>query len=57
MMRHGEPVDFDRKAARRNTKRKHVEIAAGLNAGTGTAETWTCDISYDYVRLNAEYET
>jgi len=57
MMRRGEPVDFDRKAARRNAKRKQVEIAVRLNAGAARAEMWTCDISYDYVRLNAEYET
>jgi len=57
MMRRGEPVDFDRKAARRNAKRKQVEIAVRLNAGAATSEMWTCDISYDYVRLNAEYET
>jgi glutamate N-acetyltransferase/amino-acid N-acetyltransferase len=28
-----------------------------LGAGRGEARIWTCDYSYDYVRINAEYTT
>ena len=28
-----------------------------LNLGNQTAEMYTCDFSYDYVRINAEYTT
>jgi len=34
-----------------------VEIAVRLGAGRGAARLWTCDYSYDYVRINAEYTT
>jgi glutamate N-acetyltransferase/amino-acid N-acetyltransferase len=28
-----------------------------LGRGTHGATVWTCDFSYDYVRINAEYRT
>lgn len=34
-----------------------VPIDVSLGAGRGQAEIWTCDLSYDYVRINAEYTT
>ena len=36
-----------------------VEISININLGRGTADVtvWTCDFSYDYVRINAEYRT
>ena len=32
-----------------------IEIA--LNRGDAEAAIWTTDLSYDYVRINAEYRT
>ncbi len=45
-----------RKAAER-LRGPEVEIAVSLGAGRGSAELWTCDLSYDYVKINAEYTT
>jgi glutamate N-acetyltransferase/amino-acid N-acetyltransferase len=28
-----------------------------LNRGNISATVWTCDFSYDYVKINAEYRT
>ncbi|HMB00009.1 MAG TPA: bifunctional glutamate N-acetyltransferase/amino-acid acetyltransferase ArgJ [Spirochaetota bacterium] len=38
---------------------KNKNIIININTGAGKAESifWTCDISYDYVRINAEYTT
>ena len=36
---------------------KEVEVALDLGAGRHAATVWTCDLSYDYVRINAEYTT
>ena len=38
---------------------KPAEIAINIGLGRGTAGTtmWTCDFSYDYVKINAEYRT
>ena len=35
------------------------EYAIGVNLGMGKARAtvWTCDLSYDYVKINAEYRT
>jgi glutamate N-acetyltransferase/amino-acid N-acetyltransferase len=39
--------------------RGNSEITIGLDLGVGeaSARIWTCDLSYDYVRINAEYTT
>lgn len=34
-----------------------ITIRADLGAGNAQARIWTCDFSYDYVRINAEYRT
>ena len=38
---------------------KTAEITVRVVLGRGGAETtvWTCDFSYDYVKINAEYRT
>ena len=32
-------------------------VRAVLNRGKATATLWTCDLSFDYVKINAEYRT
>jgi glutamate N-acetyltransferase/amino-acid N-acetyltransferase len=48
-------------AARRRAAAKHsapeIEIEVKLAAGRASATVWTCDLSYDYVKINAEYTT
>jgi glutamate N-acetyltransferase/amino-acid N-acetyltransferase len=34
-----------------------IEIRVELGRGTAAATVWTCDYSYDYVKINAEYRT
>jgi glutamate N-acetyltransferase/amino-acid N-acetyltransferase len=34
-----------------------IEINVALGRGNATANVWTCDFSYDYVKINAEYRT
>ena len=34
-----------------------IVIRADLAAGQGECTVWTCDLSYDYVKINAEYRT
>jgi glutamate N-acetyltransferase/amino-acid N-acetyltransferase len=34
-----------------------IPIEVVLGRGPGRARVWTCDLSYDYVRINAEYTT
>jgi glutamate N-acetyltransferase/amino-acid N-acetyltransferase len=32
-------------------------ISVDLGAGSATSTVWTCDLSAEYVRINAEYRT
>ncbi len=34
-----------------------LRLDLDLGAGPGQATVWTCDLSYDYVKINAEYHT
>ncbi|MCG3202310.1 MAG: Arginine biosynthesis bifunctional protein ArgJ [Gammaproteobacteria bacterium] len=34
-----------------------IDVVVDLARGNARAEVWTCDLSYDYVRINAEYRT
>jgi glutamate N-acetyltransferase/amino-acid N-acetyltransferase len=36
-------------------KEKNISIKVGLNLGRAEATVWTSDLSYDYVKINAEY--
>jgi glutamate N-acetyltransferase/amino-acid N-acetyltransferase len=46
-----------RKAAGQRMRGPEITIAVDLAAGPGRARLWTCDLSYDYVEVNAEYTT
>jgi glutamate N-acetyltransferase/amino-acid N-acetyltransferase len=46
-----------RRAGERLTVRPEIEIDVALGRGRGAATVWTCDLTYDYVRINAEYTT
>ncbi|NJN68306.1 MAG: bifunctional glutamate N-acetyltransferase/amino-acid acetyltransferase ArgJ [Chloroflexaceae bacterium] len=54
---HGVPQPFDELAAHQVLSAPDVLMVADLGMGTGTATVWTCDFSYEYVRINAEYRT
>jgi len=53
----GTGVPFSAKDASAYLSRREVRIALNLNAGSDQATVWTCDFSYDYIRINAEYHT
>ncbi len=54
----GEPVSFDRKAAE-NYLKTHKEVTIDLYLGKGEKDWtyYTCDLTYKYVEINAEYTT
>jgi glutamate N-acetyltransferase/amino-acid N-acetyltransferase len=53
----GAGVDVDLAAVRRAFEQPEIEIAAALGLGEGSAEAWGCDLSEEYVRINADYTT
>ena len=38
-------------------KESDITVRVVLNRGSVDATVWTCDFSYDYVKINAEYRT
>lgn len=55
--KNGMGISFDEKEAANTLKNEKVEIIIELNDGEYDATAWGCDLSYDYVRINAEYHT
>jgi len=51
------PLRIDARSAARKLKRREVSIDVDLRLGKGRATVYTCDLSYDYVKINAEYHT
>ncbi len=58
VVKNGQPrKDYDARKAAKEIQKKEVLIRVSLGLGKGNATAWTCDFSYDYVRINAEYHT
>ena len=55
--KNGMAIEFDEIKAANTLKNEKVEIIIELNDGEFNATAWGCDLSYDYVRINAEYHT
>ena len=54
----GTPLPFDAAALSRELhEATDVTVLADLGLGNGSATYWTCDFSYKYVEINAEYHT
>ena len=66
LMANGQPLTFDRVAASNYLKAASqgeylktdtVLISLSVGNGSGAGIAWGCDLSYDYVKINAEYTT
>jgi glutamate N-acetyltransferase/amino-acid N-acetyltransferase len=57
LMRNGEPRIERKPAAAEIMKLRRVPIEICVGSGPGRARILTTDLSYDYVRINAEYST
>jgi len=57
MCRRGRERPFDENVARQKMLAKHVPIVVDLHSGSGRARMWTCDLTQEYVHINASYRT
>lgn len=57
LMQLGTPLNFDRNAASNYLKQDTITIAVKIGDGPGSGRAWGCDLSYDYIKVNAEYTT
>jgi len=54
----GQPVAFDPAAVSAKMKAKEVVIDLDFRQASGSSDTvYTCDFSYDYIKINADYHT
>jgi glutamate N-acetyltransferase / amino-acid N-acetyltransferase len=57
VLKNGEPFDFDEGSAEAILKQKDIFITINIESGDYSATAWGCDLSYDYVKINADYHT
>jgi glutamate N-acetyltransferase/amino-acid N-acetyltransferase len=58
IVRNGErDTDYTETQGQAVMARNEITVRIELERGTDSANVWTCDLSYDYVRINAEYRT
>ena len=57
ILRRGYAIDFSETDAKRVLSQKEIKITVDLHQGKECASFWTCDLSKDYVAINANYRT
>jgi glutamate N-acetyltransferase/amino-acid N-acetyltransferase len=57
MAKKGTGLSFDENKAKEILSKQEITITVDLNLGSYTAKAWGCDLSYEYVRINAEYRS
>jgi len=58
LFNNGEPANGALQSTlRKKMRSKNISIVIDLKSGIHSDEVYTCDLSYDYVRINAEYTT
>ncbi|MGB6130521.1 MAG: bifunctional glutamate N-acetyltransferase/amino-acid acetyltransferase ArgJ [Acidobacteriaceae bacterium] len=53
----GRAPEYDEKAAHAYLQQREYSIRMSVGAGSGRCRFWTCDLTKEYVAINAEYST
>lgn len=53
----GTPIVFDEEVATKILSASEVTIFVDMHEGTEEATAWGCDLTYDYVKINADYRS
>jgi glutamate N-acetyltransferase/amino-acid N-acetyltransferase len=53
----GRADDYTEEAGQQVMDKEEITVTVKLGRGTAAQEVLTCDLSYDYVKINAEYRT
>jgi glutamate N-acetyltransferase / amino-acid N-acetyltransferase len=49
--------DYEEADGQRVMKKSEITVRVALNRGPASATVWTCDLSHDYVSINADYRS
>jgi glutamate N-acetyltransferase/amino-acid N-acetyltransferase len=55
--RNGLDAGFDEASAREELDRNEITLRLDLHQGRASAQIWTCDLTHDYITINASYRT
>ncbi|AKP67885.1 bifunctional glutamate N-acetyltransferase/amino-acid acetyltransferase ArgJ [Companilactobacillus ginsenosidimutans] len=50
-------ANFDEAEMKKTLESNTITILVDLNSGTATGQAWGCDLTYNYVRINASYRS
>jgi len=53
----GRAADYTEAQGQQVMRQSEITIRVALGRGGASARIWTTDLSFDYVRINAEYRT
>lgn len=53
----GVPLAFDEELAVKIMKEEEVTVFVDMHEGTEAATAWGCDLTFDYVKINADYRS
>ncbi|MCL2213971.1 MAG: bifunctional glutamate N-acetyltransferase/amino-acid acetyltransferase ArgJ [Treponema sp.] len=53
----GQTVNFSEERAKEILSREEIEILIGLSEGNYKVSVWSCDLSYDYIKINGDYRS
>ena len=57
LFKHNEPQSFSEEEAKAYLEQDEITIFIQMKEGNGEAAAWGCDLTYDYVKINASYRT
>jgi glutamate N-acetyltransferase/amino-acid N-acetyltransferase len=57
LCRDGVDAGFDEASARKELDGKEITLRLDLHQGRASAHIWTCDLTHDYITINASYRT
>lgn len=57
LVSHSHSADFDEEQMKQSLQNNKITILVDLNAGEATGQAWGCDLTYNYVRINATYRS
>jgi len=57
LFKNGQPHDELAPSAAEYLKGRDLEVGVDLGSGSASSTVWTCDLSAEYVRINADYRT
>jgi glutamate N-acetyltransferase / amino-acid N-acetyltransferase len=57
MLEKSEPLKFSEEEAQAYLNEDFIQIFVDLHYGDGQGKAWGCDLSYDYIKINASYRS